>query len=169
MTGGAEKIFLGAQINIFLKFGINDQKKVFIPNYAPWIPAVCLPSGHDSRSAGGRHVHCLAGRDGISWCGIRFLTTNSGIKTKVRSSARNLSLRLGGHSCSSNWNETLLTLWGHKQYFLGGGKAPKCTPVAFWRHNPLLVGTVLASEAQAVIGGTLPRNAPLAPGLSKRC
>ena len=70
-------------------------------------------------------IHSVAGCDEILWCGYRLLPKNSELKKK-RSSARNLRLCLGVHSCFSPWNETLLTLGGgggggHKQYFLGAG------------------------------------------------
>ena len=60
----------------------KTKKKVFIPNYAPWIRVACLLSGHNSCSGG--HIHCLAKRDGNLWCGSRFLPTNSGMKSKKK-------------------------------------------------------------------------------------
>ena len=117
-----------------------------------------LPFGARFLLGGGRHVHCLAGRDEILRCGSRFLTTNSGIKTKKRrSSARSLSLRLGGHSCFSSWKETLFTLGGGISSIF---TSPEMHSSAFLRHNTCLVGTFLASGAPAVIRGTLPQNAP---------
>ena len=50
--GGADKIFGGAHVNFSLEIGSEDQKKVFIPNYARWIWIVCLLSAHKSRSGG---------------------------------------------------------------------------------------------------------------------
>ena len=105
-------------MSFFLKFGSEDQKKVFIPNYAPWIAAVCLLSRPNSRWG---HVHNLAGRDGVFWSGSRLLSNNAGVKTKnkKRSSAQNLWLRRGVHSCFASWNKTLLALEGHEQYYGG--------------------------------------------------
>ena len=51
--GGAEKIFEGAQINFSVKLRSEDQEKVFIPNCAPCIRAICLLLGHNFRSEGG--------------------------------------------------------------------------------------------------------------------
>ena len=103
------------------------------------------------------HVHSLPRRDGILWCGSRFLPTNSGLKTKKKSSARNLRLRLCVHSCFSSWNETLLTFGGHKQYF-GGAQALKCIPVTpglllSFGAQFSLEGNFSFREVQAVIWG----------------
>ena len=54
------KIFGGSHINFSLKFGGEDQKKVFIPNYAPRIRIVCLLLGHNSRF----------GNSFIAWWGV---------------------------------------------------------------------------------------------------
>ena len=110
---GAEKIFGSAQINFFHKFWSEDppKKKVFFPNYAQWIRAVCLLSWHNSDLKG--YVYSLAGCDGILWYGPLSLPINSSVKTPKKGfSARNLGLSLGLHLCFSSCNETLLTLGG---------------------------------------------------------
>ena len=79
-------------------------------------------------------------------CESRFLPINAGVKTKKRSSsARNLRLHFGVHSCFSSWNETLYSRWGHKQYF-GEAQTSKCTSVA-------VAGLLLSLGTQSLLGG----------------
>ena len=76
---GAEKIFGGAQLNFRSNSGVKTKKKkVFIPKrpvdmgrLPPFVTLFLLERVY---------VHCLAGRDGLSWCVSRFLPTNSGVK-----------------------------------------------------------------------------------------
>ena len=71
---GAEKTFRGHR-HIFLRFGSKDQKKVFIPSCASFRGKILAREGH---------VHSLAGRDRVLWCGFRLLPTNPGVKTKKK-------------------------------------------------------------------------------------
>ena len=84
VTGEGRKIFGDTLLNFFLKFGSEDQGKVFIPNYALWIRDLCLLSGHNSRLERGRHVYRLERHNGNLWCGSRFLPTNSGMNIKKK-------------------------------------------------------------------------------------
>ena len=140
MTGGAEKIFGEAQINFSLIFGRENQKKFFIL-------AVYLFSGHKSRS-GAPSLRDGARRNlmvQILLFAYKFRVEN---QKKKRSMVRNLRLSLGVRSCFSSWNETLLTLGGHRpQNALQWHRAYYCLS----GHNLRLRSTLLAWGAQAVI------------------
>ena len=118
--GEGRKNIRGLQTNFFLKFGSENKKKEkkgLHSQLRTVDTGRCLFSGHISRLGG--HVHSLAGHDEIFLCGFWFFPTNSGMKTKKKSSARNLKLSFDVHLCFSSWIEMLLKLWGHKQYFGG--------------------------------------------------
>ena len=151
-------------MSFFLKFGSEDQKKVFIPNYAPWIAAVCLLSRPNSRWG---HVNNLAGRDGVFWSGSRLLSKNAGVKTKNKKKV------FGVKSLASSWRSLVFCVleqdfthaWGARAV-LWGTQVPKCTPVApgvllsFGAQSSLGGAHFSRGRAQAVIWGARPRNAP---------
>ena len=90
------------------------------------------------------HVYSVAGRDGILSCGSRFLPTNSGVKTKKKgSSARNLRLRLGVHSCFSSWNGTTHA-WGAQAVFWGAQTR---------KYAQVPLDLLFSFEAQSSLGG----------------
>ena len=132
LNGWGQKIFRGAQINFFLKFWSEDQKeikkKVFIPDNAQWIRAICILSWHNSRSRG--YVHSLAGRNGIFWCGSRFLPTNSVVKTKKKGLWPEILGLVLALTCVFRPGTRLYSRLegGHKQWLRG--TASKCPP---WR------------------------------------
>ena len=132
---------------------------------------VCLPSFEAQFSLGG-HVYSQAGCDGNLWCGCRFLPTNSLVKTKKRSSARNLRLRLAFtrvfrpgkrlYSRLSSIYFTLYSIYFTRLYSrlssILGAEASKCTTVApglfrSFGHSARFEGTFFAWGAQAVIWG----------------
>ena len=81
VTEGGRKSIWGSTDKFILKFGSEDpKKKVFIPNYAPCLKAVCFLSGHNFHL--GENAHSLMGRNKILRCKFLFLPPNSGVKTK---------------------------------------------------------------------------------------
>ena len=175
VTGGGQKKYLDVLRWIFFSNSgvkIQKRKKIFIPNYAQWIWAVCLLSRRNYRSGG--HVYGLAGATESYKVRISVLalTCRGGSEDKKRSSVRNLRLRLGVYLCFLSWNETLiLTLGGLKQYFGGGAISEMSSsdtgPVIFlFAHYPRWGAHFPRGKAQAVICG---RHNPKMPPRRRAC
>ena len=173
VTGGGEgqkKYLERAQINFSLKCWSEDQKrkkKVFIPNYAPCIRAVCLLSGHNSRSGG------EGGKAGtfIAWWGRRNLILRfSVLAHKFRGEDQKKGFRL----------EILAFILAFSRVFrpgirlysrledrssILGGTGPEMdssdtgTVTFFWGTFLAWRDIFLALGSQAVIWGARPQNA----------
>ena len=109
-------------------------------NYAPWIRAVCLLSGLNSRSGGG-HVYSLAGRDGILWCESRFK-----FRSEDRKQKKGLQREILGFVLSFTyvfWSKTRLYshLREHKQYF---GRYRPRNALEWHQACYFFLGTILA-------------------------
>ena len=161
-------------MNFFLELGSEEQKKRSSSQITPCgyelfacFRAQFLPGGSRLESGGARlNVMVL-----ISV----FVLKCRGEDKEKRSSARNLRLRLGVHSCFRPGSRLYSRLRGrggggwHKQFF-GGAQAPKCTPVApglllSFEAQYSLTGTFLVwRDTSSDLGGTWPRNAPRGAG-----
>ena len=161
VTGrGSRKNIWGAQINFTLSFGREEQKKKGKKSSSwpfTFIWSTILAWGGTLLPSGARRNLMVR----ISLLAQKFRDEDQ--KSKKRSSARNLGLSSGVHSCFSSWNKILLTLGGHRPrnalqwhracYFFSG-------------HNPCMGGTLFAWGSQAVIlGVTTPKCLPVAPSL----
>ena len=83
-------------------------------------------------------------------------------KKEKRSSARNLRLRLGVHTCFCPGTR-LYSRLGRTRGILGGGDRPR-NALQRYQACYFLLGTFLACRAQAVIWEARPRNAPHGAG-----